>query len=224
MPGSWGHHIAAGLLLAGCVAEASAQGDGIFTCVDSKGRRLTADRPIAECNDREQKVIAPSGTLLRKIGPSLTADERAAEDEKQRKATDDRNRALEEKRRDRALLTRYPDRVTHDKERAIALATADGVIATAAKRSSELAAERKRLEAELEFFKGNPSKMPSQLKRQVDENQQNIEAQKRFLANQEAEKKRINLRYDEELVRLNQLWAIQGGPTTSPTQVPTAKR
>jgi hypothetical protein len=217
VPRSLGLHIAAGLLLAACVSQAWAQGSAVFTCVDSKGRRLTADRPIAECNDREQKMTTPSGTVIRKIGPSLTAEERAAEEDKLRKAADERNRQLEEKKRDRALLTRYPERAVHDKERAGALATADDVTATAHKRLAQLAAERKRLDVEVEFFKGEPAKVPALLKRQIEENALQTESQKRFIAGQDAEKKRINARYDEELVRLKQLWPLQATPSAPAT-------
>jgi hypothetical protein len=217
--GSLGRSIAA-CLLAGLVSSANAE--GIYTCVDSKGRRLTADRPIPDCIDREQAEISPMGGVLRKIGPSLTAAERAAEDEKARKLAEDRNRQLEEKRRDRALLTRYPERSVHDNERAAALATADGVIATALKRSTELGVERKKLGSELEFFRGDLSKAPPKLRQQIQENEEQIAVQKRFVANQEAEKQRINTRYDEELVRLKALWAQRELPTAS--TVPTTKR
>jgi hypothetical protein len=203
VPGSLRHCIAAALLLAG-FSPAGAQ--TIYSCVDAKGRRLTADRPIAECMDREQRVMSPSGTVLRSMPPSLTAEERAAQEEKARKAAEERARLEEEKRRDRALLTRFPDKVAHDKERAIALATADGVTATAVKRAAELAAQRQRLATELEFYSSDPSKVPPRLKHQVEETDREIEAQKRFLANQETEKRQIDVRYDEELVRLRKLW------------------
>jgi hypothetical protein len=217
--GSLGRSIAA-CLLAGLVFSAKAE--GIYTCVDSKGRRLTADRPIADCIDREQAEISPTGKVVRKIGPSLTADERLAEEEKAHKLAEDRSRQLDEKRRDRALLARYPERPVHDKERAQALSTADGVIASAAKRSAELAIERRKLDTELEFFKGDLSKAPPQLRRQIQENEEQVAAQKRFIAGQEGEKQRINARYDEELVRLKVLWAQRELPSTS--AVPTSKR
>ena len=35
--------------------------------------------------------------------------------------------------------------------------------------------------------------------------------QKRFVAEQDMEKKRVNMRFDEELVRLKPLWALAGG-------------
>jgi len=206
--------IAAVHLVAACLvlAHSSAHGQRIFTCVDDKGRKLTADRPIVECIDREQKEISPSGTVVRRIGPSLTAKERAAEDERARKATEERNRLAEEKRRNRALLNRYPDQKAHDKERIAALATADAVITAADRRLQDLDGQRTRLAQELEFYKGDLSKAPPVLRRQSEEIARQAQAQKRFIADQHDEKKRITARYDEELVRLKALWAQHAAP------------
>jgi len=211
-----GRHLAAGLLFAGLFAQASAE--GIFTCVDAQGRRLTADRPIAECLDREQRELNRSGTLKRKIGPELTAEERAAEEARARKAIEERSRLAEEKKRDLALVSRYPNPAAHDKERASALAAADDAIALAMKSIDELTAQRKKLDVELEFFKADPSKVPGRLKRQIEENQNHLEAQKRFIVNQDTEKKRTNARFDEELVKLKQLWARRAAPATAAAQ------
>ena len=205
MPGTTKRIAVAGVLWGGLLAQASAQ--AIFTCVDAKGRRLTADRPIPECMDREQRELTPGGIVKRKHGPVLTAEERAAEEEKSRKAVEERNRQAEEKKRERALLTRYPDRAAHDKERSMAVAVLDEAIATARKNSDQLLAQRKRLDSDLEFYKDDPSKVPAKLKKQIEENQQHVEAQKRFIANQDSEKQRLNARFDEELGKLKQLWA-----------------
>lgn len=213
MPGSLGRNIAAGLLWGGLLAQASAQ--AIYTCVDAKGRRLNADRPIPECLDREQRELTPGGILRRKIGPVLTAEERAAEEERARKALEERNRLAEEKKRDRALLTRYPDKASHDKERATALALADDAIAAARKSANDLKVQRKKLDAELEFYKGGTAKVPPQLGRQIEENQHHLEAQERFIASQDTEKKRVDARFDEELAKLKQLWAQHVAPATA---------
>lgn len=212
MRGWLGCIIAAGLATA---VMPWAQAEGIYTCVDAKGRRLTSDRPIIDCIDREQTEITPNGQVVRKIGPSLTADERAAEEEKVRRAAEERNRQLDEKKRDRVLLARYPDRAAHDKERNQALASVDEVIKTANKRTDDLHKERKRLDTELEFYKGDITKAPAQLKRRIDENEQQLAAQKRFIANQEEEKKRVNSRYDQELVRLKALWTDRTVPAAT---------
>lgn len=218
MPES-GRHIAAGLLFAGLCSQAWPQ--SIYTCIDAKGRRLTADRPIADCLDREQRELTPSGVVRRKLGPVLTAEERAAEEEKSRKAVEERNRLAEDKRRDRALLVRYPDRAAHDKERASALAVVDGAIAAARKSTNDLKLQRRKLDSELEFYNGDAARLPPLLKRQVEENQHHLEAQERFIANQDNEKKRINARFDEELGKLQALWAQRGAPATTAAKAPS---
>lgn len=208
-----------GFLFGGLLAQASGQ---IFTCVDAKGRRLTADRPIAECTDREQRELGPTGILKRRIGPELTAEERAVQEEKARKASEERNRLAEEKKRDRALLSRYPNRAEHDKERAAALAVADETIAAASNRVTVLQAERKRLQVELEFFKNDPSKAPLKLKRQIEDNAQGLEAQARFISAHESDRQKVNARFDEELLKLKQLWAQRSAPPAK--AVPTAAK
>ncbi|RYX96697.1 MAG: DUF4124 domain-containing protein [Comamonadaceae bacterium] len=198
----------------------------IFTCVDAKGRKLTSDRPIYECADRTQQEMTTTGTVKRVIGPTLTARERSAQDDKDRQAAEIRARETEEKRRDRALLLRYPNKASHDKERAIALAQVDEVIKAAAKRTGELADQRKAIDLDLEFYVKDPSRAPASLKRRLEENDSSVALQKKFIADQDIEKQRVNQRFDEELVKLRQLWtltAVPGAPA-SVASTPQARR
>lgn len=181
---------------------------GVYTCVDAKGRKLTADRPIPECTDREQKVLNPSGTVKAKVGPTLTAAERADVEQKEKRELEERNRTADEKRRDRALLTRYPNKAVHDQERAQAI-TQIGVVVQAAKtRLDEVIKQRVAIEDELEFYKKDPAKVPAYLHRQQEENIQSQAVQRRFIGEQDNDIKRVNARFDDELVRLRQLWAL----------------
>lgn len=189
------------------LAQSDKAAGGIYSCTDSKGRRLTSDRPIPECLDREQRELGKSGIVKRVVPPSYTAEERARLDE-QKKAEDlQRARVAEEKRRDKALLVRYPNQAVHDKERAEALAQIDEVIAAVNKRSAALVRQRKEVDTELEFYQNDPKKAPSWLQRKIEDNAQQEEIQKRFLADQMQEKQRINARFDEELAKLKMLWA-----------------
>ena len=211
-------------VLAGAVAPAGAQ--GIYTSVDAKGRRLTADRPIVDCIDREQTELSSGGLPRRKIAPVPTAAERVAEEEKARVQEAERSRVNEEKKRERALVNRYPNRGVHDKERGEALALMDSVTGAAQRRTKELLAQRKFLERELEFYQSNPSRMPPKLRRQVDDVDVQLAAQQRFLADQDVEKVRVNARFDEELTRLKVLWVKEiAAPTTvaRPASAPVAK-
>ena len=195
------------VLATGAVAQAQAPVvKGVYTCIDANGRKLTADRPIPECTDREQRVLNPSGTLKKTVGPTLTAQELLVQEQKEKQAQEERNRIAEERRRDKALLNRYPSRELHDKERADALAQIGAVKQAAAKRLTELGAQRKKLLEEMEFYAKDPSKAPLYLRRQVDDNTQSTAVQQRFIADQEDEARRVNQRFDDELVRLRQLW------------------
>ena len=205
------------VLAAGSLAAAwaqPAQTGSIYTCIDARGQRLTSDRPIMECLDREQKELKRDGTVRRTIGPSMTAQERAAFEERERRLAEERLRQVDEKRAQKALLTRYPDQAAHDAERVKALRAAQDVIAAGQRRLHDLQDQRGKLQQETEFFK-DPGKLPARLKRQLDENEDQIAGQQRFIAAQEEEKKRIDARFDEELVRLKALWVQTSAPSTA---------
>lgn len=198
--------IAWGVVLMVVSTVALAQGKGIYTCIDGKGRRITSDRPITECLDREQRELTGSGTVKRVVPPSYTAEERARIDAQKKAEEALQARIAEEKRRDRALLIRYPSKPVHDKERADALAQIDDVISAVNKRAQTLLDQRKDISAELEFYQNDVSKAPQWLRRKLEDNEQQVAVQQRFVVEQTQEKQRLNARFDEELVKLRQLW------------------
>lgn len=182
---------------------------GIYSCVDGKGRRITSDRPIVDCLDREQRELSNSGVVKRVLPPSYTADERARLDAQKKLEDAERSRLAEEKRRDRALLIRYPNQAVHDKERVEALSQIDDVIGAVKKRGDELIKQRRDIDIELEFYQNDVTKAPSWLKRKIDDNTEQIQIQNRFLNDQGKEKQRVNARFDEELAKLKTLWTAR---------------
>ena len=189
---------------------------GIYTCTDAQGRRLTSDRPIPACNDREQLILNPSGTVKSRVGPTLTALERADLEAKRKLEMEERARLDEDKRRDRALLIRYPNQAAHDKER-LEAHTQVGVVRHAVEsRMEELLRQQTALNVEFEFYVKDPSKAPPALRRQSEDLTQSLIVQRRFVSDLDAETRRINVRFDEELVRLKQLWRLQSAPNGTP--------
>lgn len=207
---------------AGYIGTAQAQSDttqGIFTCTDARGRKLTADRPIADCFDREQQILNPSGSLKARVGPTLTPKERAAVEAKNKAELEESSRIMEEKRRERSLLIRYPNKSLHDKERAAALSQVAAIRQEAIVRTQELTYQRNDLDKEMEFYKKDASKAPHKISRQIEEVVQSLAVQSRFIADQDTEEKRVNARFDEELLRLKRLWALQSPvPPTAPSK------
>lgn len=186
-------------------ADASAMGASqIYTCTDASGKKLTSDRPIAECNSREQRVLNADGSVRRVVPPTPTADERADQEARDREAAAERATKLDAIKRDRNLLSRFPDEAAHRKARAAALDDVRKALRVSETRLGLLAAERKPLLNEAEFYLGKP--LPAKLKTQLDANDASIEAQRMLAQNQQGEGVRINKLYDLELERLKRLW------------------
>ncbi|MDI4634676.1 hypothetical protein J7U46_16570 [Pelomonas sp. V22] len=202
------------LLVALPCAQGLAQGSGgkaIYTCTTTDGRKLTGDRPIADCMTREQRVLNADGSLRSILPPSLSLEEKAAKDELERKQAVERSALADAVRRDRNLKLRFPNEAAHQRARTAALDDVNTAMRTSERRLLDLAAERKPLSDEAEFYVGKP--LPPKLKQQLDANDAAAEAQRVLIENQKSELVRVNKLYDQELARLKRLWA--GAPLGS---------
>ncbi len=195
----------------GLAQQTAVQAAGIYTCTDDRGRRLTADRPIAECAGKPQQILNKDGSLRGVLPPTLTAEERAAHEARERAAQEARAAQQDAARRDRNLVARYPDEARHRAARESALDTVRLALKAIDLRQQQLLAERKPLRDEAEFYEGKP--LPPKLKAALDANDAALEGQRGVVVTQEAEMARINRLYDDELVRLRKLWA--GAPPGS---------
>lgn len=212
--------ISLALIALGAAGPAVAQpvAGQVFTCVNAAGRTLTSDRLIGECMDREQRVLAKDGTLLRIVPPSLTMEERAEKDARERRLAAEKEAKAEAVRRDRLMLQRYPSEAEHLRARDAALDVARAAQRETERRLAELARDRKPLAEEVEFYKGKP--LPAKLRQQMDANDGAAAAQRDAQASQKAEMERIAKRYDAELAHLKRLWAGMA-PGTLVSMAPT---
>lgn len=194
-----------GPCLLACLLGWAATAAPIYSCVDSSGKRITSDRPIAECHDRDQRLLNGDGSVKTIVPPTPTPDERAEAEARERQAITDRVMRQDAVRRDRNLLTRFPNEAAHRKARETALEDSRKSMRRSEGRIDLLAKERKPLLDEAEFYVGK--QLPAQLKQQLDANDAAVRAQVDLLQNQRAEIVRIDALYDVELERLKNLWA-----------------
>lgn len=178
---------------------------GIYSCVDSTGKRLTSDRPIPECLDREQRVLNKDGSQKQTLPPRMNAAERAAAEERQRQKALAEAAQKDAVRRDRNLMLRFPNEAAHNKAREAALDDLRHGIADSERHLKELQEDRKPLLAETEFYKDK--RLPIKLKSKLEANEAQQQAQKDIISQQQAEITRVNALYDAELARLKRLWA-----------------
>lgn len=190
---------------------------GIYSCVDAHGRRLTADRPIPACLDREQRMLGASGVEKSRMGPSLTEQEKFDQEQRLRHA--DRERALSQdaRRREQILRQRYPRPELHDAARRAALVQIDDVIAVAQRRMEALRVERGQQEQELEFYAKDATLVPGSVQRAMADIDSSMDQLLRFIQSQQQERRRIVQRFDAEQQQLLRMWAdaaADGGKTS----------
>ena len=192
-------------------------GATIFSCTDAQGKRLTSDRPIPECIAREQRVLNSDGSVRRVLPPTLTPAERAESEARDVEAAAERVAKQDAIRRDRSLMSRYPNEAAHRRSRDAALEIVRSSMRISEERIKALTVERKPLQDETQFYAGK--QIPAKLKSQIDANDAALAAQRALMQDQEAEAVRIDGLYDAELARLKRLWA--GAPPGS-LDTPTA--
>jgi hypothetical protein len=185
----------------------------IYSCVDAKGRRLTADRPIPECLDREQLEHGASGTVRGRLPPAMSPREQAAHEERLRQEQEERQRAAERRRQDLSLLQRFPDAASHEKSRAETLARLDAALAASGQRTQALGGERTTLEARLKAAPDAAAR--GQATRALEVNEAASTAHARAHAALLEERARAVARLEEERQRLAPLWAPPGQPAAA---------
>lgn len=205
----------------GPVAQAETKSAAsIYSCIDANGKKLTSDRPIPECMNRDQRVLNSDGSPNRVVPPTPTAEERAALEQRDRDAAAERAAKNDAVRRDRNLINRFPDEAAHAKARAKALDDVGNSVRISEARINLLKAERKPLLDEAEFYVGK--QLPAKLKSALDANDAALDAQKALVQNQQVEVVRINGLYDAELARLKKLWAGAPAGSLGPISAPQA--
>ena len=189
----------------------------IYTCIDDAGRRLSADRPIPQCADREQRVLGASGVERNRLGPALTELEMSQRLELRRQEAAAQQRLQDQRRVDAALLARYPEIAVHDAARKKALLQVDDTSIVAKRKLQELSLTMQRVQQALKGYL-NPLDVPAQLRETALEVEKALQNQNVILNVQEEEKKRIHQRFDRELQKLKVLWRSQENKNIAPTK------
>lgn len=186
-------------------SAATLQAAEIYTCVDSNGRRITSDRPIPACLDREQKQLSGTGAVKRVVPPSPTLAETAAMEARKRQAEEERQRALAKAKALSALAQRYPTPADHAAARAQAVAEITTRLNDSKRRLTALQNERARLEQELANTLPNDTKA-AQLRAQIQRRKLSEKELGSFVNQQQQELAALNRRYDIEKQQLEPLW------------------
>jgi len=169
-----------------------------YRCVTKAGRKYYGSTIPPQCTGERVEALSAQGTLLFRIEPPLTPEQRAAKEAEEQKAAEaeaakrEVEKAAEvQARRDRALLQTYADEDDIERVRQRALAS-----------NREAAAQ---VEARIAQLKRRQEQLAKQAGKDPEKHEQDVKAlaydlslQEQLLESRKREAAEINARYDEE--------------------------
>ncbi|MDZ7653810.1 MAG: DUF4124 domain-containing protein [Burkholderiaceae bacterium] len=201
------------LLLAAPLVQAQ-----LYVCTDARGRTITGDKPPAECADRAVRELRLDGSVRRVIEPPLTPEQKAAREAEAKRQRDEAEKQRSQMRRDLALLETYASEAEIEETRNRALGSRQQLIDRAQQRLLEHQKDRKKLEAEAEFYAKR--EMPDKLKRSFEGNASLLRSEQRIIDDVRADMDRVNARFDAELKRWRDLVTAGAQPVQRPVVPP----
>jgi hypothetical protein len=175
----------------------------IYCCNDANGRKVCGDFLPAACQGRAYEERDNRGFVSKTVEAPLTAEQLARREAEAAKKEADVKKAAEERRRTLALLSTYASEKDIDSVRDRNLAEIDKSIKDAEKRLDEATKKKQKLDSDKEFYKGKS--LPDSVKAQVRENDKEIQAHQKTIADKTREKEEVRSRFADEKKRYQQL-------------------
>lgn len=174
----------------------------LITCCDVDGKRTCGDPPPQQCENKA-KTVFNRGGVAKAVEAPLTPEQRAARAAEQARKQEEERRAAEQARKDSALRDSYSHEKEIDYARDRAIADIEKNAEQARNRLESALKKQKTLEQEKEFYQKKP--MPARLQAQIKENESEIGAQQKALAQKDADIAAAKERFEADKTRYRQL-------------------
>ena len=185
----------------------SAHAGKTYCCTDERGRQACGDSLPRECFGRAYRELGERGTLLRQVDAPLTAEQQAQRDAALANKKKEERAAMEERRKNQALLNTYTSEKDVDIARDRALADFENSVKDAQAKYTDAVKRKQKLESEMEFYKKKP--VPAELKEQIRTNEAEIKAQQTAIEAKKLEMNQVRSRFEDEKKRYLEL--VRGG-------------
>jgi hypothetical protein len=205
--------------LLGAVADVGAQANApsdrlIYSCEDESGRTISSDRPIQDCARRELRVLNRDGSVRQLIAAPLTREQMKQKSREEQQRQEELARLRAQQARDRSLLLTFEDEQSLESIRRRRLADVDHEIRLATTRILSLDKELKIAQGEAERIQKERGRPPPFVYQQrIDDAANAILAEDSLIRERQAERTRINDRFDADARRLRELL---GRPAPAP--------
>lgn len=178
-----------------------------YCCADERGRQVCGDSLPRECYGRAYREVSERGTTIRQVEAPLTPEQQAQRDAELATKKKAERAAMEEKRKNQALLNTYASEKDVDVARTRALADVENRAKEVQAKYNEAVKRKQKLDGELEFYKKKP--VPPELNEQIKASEAEIKAQQNAIEAKKKEMEQVRIRFDEEKKRYLEL--IHGG-------------
>lgn len=193
--------VLASLLVPGVSLSAEPPAEVRIVCCDVDGKQTCGDPAPPQCLTRAKTIIRKGVT--KKEDAPLTAEQIATREFALARKKEEERKAAEQARKDRAMLDSYGSAKDIDAARERYIADIEKNAEQAKNRLESALAKKEKFDAEKEFHLNKP--MPAALKKQLDDNIADIEAQRKVLGQKEAELTAARQRFDADKQRFLQL-------------------
>jgi hypothetical protein len=182
-----------------------------YRCVTKAGRKYYGSTIPPQCAGELVEALSSQGTVLFRIDPPLTPEQKAAKEAEELKAAEAEaakkeaeRQAQVQARRDQALMQTYSDESDIERVRQRALADNRAAAAQVQATIGRLKQRQEQLDKEQAKYK-NSAEMPAKLLQDVRAVAYDLSLQEQLLATRKKEAAEINARYDEEKRKYREL-------------------
>lgn len=188
------------LLIALLFAAPAATAANFYCCQDPvSNRRVCGDQVPEVCKGRSYKIFDGSGSLVREVGPPLTAEQRAAEEAEAKRKKAQEAAAREQRRKDAALLETYGSLQDLDKMLARSEEEILAAIRQAEAHITTVRQRRQKFENEAEFYKNR--ELPPDVARGLRDTDHEIQAQNSLIKSKRKDLEGIRAKFAEDRQR-----------------------
>lgn len=171
----------------------------IYCCDDANGRKVCGDFLPVACQGRAYEERDNRGFVSKTVEAPLTAEQQVRREAEIAKKEEEKKKAGEQRRRDLALQSTYSSEKDIISARDRALSEVEKNQKQSQQRVDQARKQKLKLENEKEFYKGKP--LPTQLKKDIRENEKEIKAQQAAVDARTREMEEIRSRFADERKR-----------------------
>jgi hypothetical protein len=197
--------VALGLALAAPSAKAART----FCCADGQGKRICSDVLPDVCVNKPYSEFNERGIRGPDHDAPLTDAQMAARDAEAKKKRDADKVALDQQRRDQALLSTYATEADLNAGRDRAVGEVERNIKQVQDKLDLALKDQKKLANDVSQYKAKGEEIPQDVKEQVSRNNLEVKGQQEALVNKKQEVEQIKAKFETDRGRLRELRGIK---------------